>query len=325
MNESPSPIHPELRRAVRFMPRFSMTPLTLFVMRTLMRRMRPSRLPPGVTVEDVKVPGPPGAPEVRVRLYRPATLARPAPALLWIHGGGLIIGSPEQDELGSARYAQELGITVAAVQYRLAPEHPFPAALEDCYAALGWLHAHAERLGIHPGRIAVGGASAGGGLAAALAQLAHDRAQVTPAFQLLIYPMLDDRSALGTGPDGKSQRHHVWNRESNRFGWSSYLQRALGAADVPPYAIPARREDLKGLPPAWVGVGTLDLFQEEDMAYTQRLKDCGVECELEVVPGAYHGFDMLVPHAEVTRHFRARQVEVLRRALFPGAATGPAR
>lgn len=314
MSDSSS-IHPELRRAVRFLPRFAFSPRILFVMRALMRRMRAPRLPPGVTVEDVRVPGPKGAPEVRVRLYRPESLARPAPALLWIHGGGLIMGAPEQDELGSAAYARELGITVAAVQYRLAPEHPFPAALEDCYAALQWLHAHAERLGLQPDRIAVGGASAGGGLAAALAQVAHDRQQVTPAFQLLVYPMLDDRSALDSSP--ASPRHHVWNRDSNRFGWTAYHQRELGAADIPPYAIPARREELKGLPPAWVGVGSLDLFLDEDRTYALRLKDAGVECTLEIVPGAYHGFDVLVPRAEVVRRFRAGQVDALRGALFP--------
>lgn len=314
MSDTSSSIHPELARAVRFLPRFAMTPRILFVMRALMRRLRAPRLPPGVTVEDVQVPGPPGAPEIRVRLYRPDSLARPAPALLWIHGGGLIMGAPEQDERGSAAYARELGITVAAVQYRLAPESPFPAALEDCYAALQWLHTNAERLGIQPERIAIGGASAGGGLTAALAQVAHDRKQFTPAFQLLIYPMLDDRSSIDSSPPGP--RHHVWNRDSNRFGWTSYHQRELGAADIPPYAIPARREDLKGLPPAWVGVGSLDLFLEEDLEYARRLKASGVDCTVEVVSGAYHGFDALVPGAQVVRDFRARQVAALRGALF---------
>ena len=303
---------------MRFFPSLSVNPFTLRVMRLLMRRMKPPRLPEGVTVEEVSVPGPPGAPEVQVRLYRPASLSRPVPALLWIHGGGLVMGRPEQDELSSARHARELGIVVAAVRYRLAPEHPFPAGLEDCYAALTWLHGNAERLGVQPDRIAIGGASAGGGLTAALAQLAHDRQQVTPTFQLLIYPMLDDRSALPAGVGEK--KHYVWNRQSNQFGWTSYLQRAPGAADTPAYAVPARRQDVSGLPPAWVGIGALDLFLEEGQAYAQRLKDVGVACELQVVTGAYPGFDVMAPEAEVTRHFRASYVEALRRALFPDTA-----
>jgi acetyl esterase/lipase len=311
--------HPELARLARFLPRFAWGPRVLRVIRFVERLVKAPRLPGGVTVEEVRVPGSAGAPQVRVRLYRPDNLQRPAPALLWMHGGGYVMGKPEVDELSSAQYAQELGLLVASVDYRLAPEHPFPAPLEDCYAALRWLHAQAGALGIDPARIAIGGASAGGGLTAALAQLAHDRGEVRPAFQLLIYPMLDDRTALRTDIDGT--HHRLWNHESNVFGWSAYLGQAPGAAEVPAHAVPARRADLSGLPSAWMGVGTVDLFHDEDLAYAQRLKDAGVPCEVHVVPGAYHGFDIVARKADVARQFRASHVTALRRALQPGGAS----
>lgn len=309
-----SALHPELR-AARFIPSFSFGPRVVAVLRALGRWARPQRPRADITIEDVNVPGPPGEPVVHVRLYRPKGLRQPAPALLWIHGGGFIIGRPEQDERSSIAYAQELGIVVAAVAYRLAPEHPFPAPLEDCYAALLWLHGQAGSLGVDPARIAIGGASAGGGLAAGVVLLAHDRGVMKPAFQLLVYPMLDDRTALRPDHDGAS--HHVWNRRSNRYGWRSYLAAEPGGAAVSPYAAPARREDLASLPPAWLGVGTLDLFHDEDCAYARRLSDSGVPCELAVVPGAFHAFDLLFSQADVVRSFWQSQVTALRRALFP--------
>ena len=205
---------------------------------------------------------------------RPAS-ANPAPALLWIHGGGYVMGTAKQDDRLCRRFARELGVTVAAVDYRLAPEHPYPAPLEDCYAALTWL---AALPAVDPARVAIGGASAGGGLTAALALLARDRGEVTPTLQLLAYPMLDDRSA--SGPENPNYR--LWSPKSNRFGWAAYL----GNAD-PNIAVPARHEDLSGLPPAWIGVGTNDLFHDEDLAYAERLTAAGVPCQVEVVPGAF--------------------------------------
>jgi acetyl esterase/lipase len=307
--------HPELR-AGRFIPSLSYGPRVAAVLRALGRWTRPPRPPADVTVEDLTIPGPEEGPAVRVRLYRPEGLGRPAPALLWIHGGGFIIGRPEQDERSSIAYARELGVLVVAVAYRLAPEHPFPAPLEDCYAALRWLHGQAGPLGVDPDRIAIGGASAGGGLAAGLVLLAHDRGEVRPAFQLLIYPMLDDRTALRA--DAGGARHRVWNARSNAYGWRSYLATDPGGAGVSPYAAPARREDLSGLPPAWLGVGTIDLFHEEDLTYARRLSDSGVPCEVQVVPGAFHAFDILFLKAEVVRTFWQSHVAALRRALFPG-------
>ena len=244
---------------------------------------------------------------VGVRLHRPAGISQPGAALLWIHGGGYVIGNAQQDDALCGRFARELGITVAAVDYRLAPEHPYPAPLEDCYAALTWL---AGLPAVDPSRVAIGGASAGGGLAAALALLARDRGEVTPTAQLLAYPMLDDRS--GSVPENPNYR--LWSPKSNRFGWAAYL----GNAD-PQVAVPARREDLSGLPAAWIGVGTNDLFHDEDLAYAERLTAAGVPCHVEVVPGAFHGFDLLVPKATVSQSFFASQCASLRAAL---AATG---
>jgi acetyl esterase/lipase len=240
---------------------------------------------------------------VGVRLHRPVGVDQPGPALLWLHGGGYIIGTAQQDDALCRRFTRELGITVAAVDYRLAPEHPYPAPLEDCYAALTWL---ARLPAVDPARVAIGGASAGGGLAAALALLAHDRGEVTPALQLLAYPMLDDRS--GSGPD--NPKYRLWSPKSNRFGWKAYL----GTAD-PKVAVPARRDDLGGLPPAWIGVGTNDLFHDEDIDYAERLTAAGVPCRVEVVNGAFHGFDQMVPKAGVSQSFFASQCASLRTAL----------
>lgn len=297
-----STFHPDLRIG-RFIPKVSFGPRITRVLQG--RRPRTPEVPDDMRIEDVTAPG------VSLRLYRPRSLDGVAPALLWSHGGGYLIGGPEQDEARSIAFARELGITVAAIRYRLAPAHPAPAAVEDAHAALRWL---ARAPGVDPERIAVGGASAGGGLSAALALLAHDRGEVRPAFQLLVYPMLDDRTVLRTDLDTRHVR--VWTARSNRFGWTSYLGREPGSPDVSAYAAPARREDLGGVAPAWIGVGTLDLFHDEDLAYARRLEEAGVRCELDVVPGAFHGFDAILRHAGVSRAFRAAQTAALRAALL---------
>ena len=291
-----SDFHPDLRRVARFAPRQLITPLTLPMMRAL-TALGPR---PGKDVEALTITSGAG-----VRLHRPSESTGPGPALLWIHGGGYVLGRAKQDDAICRRFARTLGITVASVEYRLAPEHPFPASLEDCYSVLTWL---AGLPAVDPARIAIGGASAGGGLAAALALLARDRGEVTPAFQLLVYPMLDDRTAGRDDLDNAGYR--MWNQRSNRFGWAFYL----GGAD-PNVAVPARHQDLGGLPAAWMGVGTLDLFHDEDLAYAERLTDAGVPCHLEVVPGAFHGFDAVVPKVEVSQSFFDSQCASLRHAL----------
>ena len=303
--------HPDLR-AARYIPRYTMGPRLTRLMRSGELRLPP--VPDDVIVEDVTASGRDGESQVSLRIYRPRELAIPAPALFWTHGGGFIQGSPSQDEVANIAFARELGIPVVAARYRLAPEHPFPAAIDDLYAGLTWLFDVAEARGIDATRIAIGGASAGAGLTAALALIAHDRDDVRPAFQLLVYPMLDDRTVLRTDIDHKPLR--MWSPGSNRFGWASYLGRRPGSADVSPYAAPARREDLSGLPPAWIGVGTLDLFHDEDLEYARRLESAGVPCEVHIVEGAFHGFDAVLRKAAVTRAFWEEQARALRAALL---------
>jgi acetyl esterase/lipase len=296
---SPTDFHPDLRRVARHIPKQIVTPVTLPFLRAADRLMW-RRTPDDIEVLTL-------ASGAGVRLFRPAGVTGRAPALLWIHGGGYVLGKAAQDDVLCRRYARKLGATVASVEYRLAPEHPYPASLEDCYSALQWL----VRLpSVDPSRVAIGGASAGGGLAAALAQLTRDRGEISLAAQLLVYPMLDDRTVDRKGLDSPGLR--LWNQSSNKFGWSAYL----GGAD-PEVAVPARCEDLSGLPPAWVGVGTFDLFHDEDLAYAERLKAAGVPCEVEVVPGAFHGFDGIVPKARVSQSFFKSQCALLREAFTP--------
>ncbi len=309
-----SKVHPELRRAASKTPPLVFNARTLWLFRLLARFAALRRPPADVHIRNVTIPGRDPAGRIRLRLYRPERLESPAPALLWLHGGGFILGKPEQDDAFCIQAARDLGIGVVSVDYRCAPEHPFPTPLADAHAALHWLVGQAGELGLDPGRIALGGSSAGAGLAASLAQLVHDRGEVEPVFQLLVYPMLDDRTCLRQDLDPGG--FLVWTPESNRFGWRSYLGQACGAAEVPAYAVPARREDLSGLPPAWIGVGTLDLFYEEDLAYARRLLGDGVACELLVVPGAYHGFDATAPRTQVARDIRQSQIAALQRALF---------
>ncbi|QLL07912.1 alpha/beta hydrolase [Mycobacterium vicinigordonae] len=289
--------HPDLRHIARFAPARLASPRTLPLMRALMGlRTRLGRTPKGVEV--LTLPSGAGA-----RLYRPLNAAEPGPALLWIHGGGYVLGSAQQDDQLCLGFSRRLGITVASVEYRLAPEHPYPAPLEDCYAVLQWM---AALPAVDRDRVAIGGASAGGGLAAALALLARDRGEITPAFQLLVYPMLDDRSAAAPA----NPNFRLWDPVANRFGWTSYL----GSAD-PAVAVPARRGDLSGLPPAWIGVGTHDLFHDEDIEYARRLTEAGVPCQLQTIPGAFHGFDLVAPKVGISQQFFAMQCDALRPAL----------
>jgi len=270
-------------------------------------------LPDNVTLEDHMVPGPAGDPDVLVRLYRPEGLPQPAGALYWIHGGGMVMGNVEMNDPYCANIADKLGVLVASVEYRLAPEHPFPAPLEDCYAGLAWLWQSREEFGIDAARIAIGGASAGGGLAAGVALAARDRGEIPLCYQLLVYPMLDDRNETRSSYAVRDQR--TWNRDSNAAGWSAYLAGNAGADDVSPYAAPARATDLAGLPPAYINVGDLDLFVDEDVAYARAMADAGVPVELHVYPGAYHGSNSSVPNSVLSRRWAADELAGLGRAL----------
>lgn len=259
-------------------------------------------------------PGVEGAPDVRVRLYRPQGLTPRAPVVFHIHGGGFLFGTAELGDARNRAWAKALGAVLVSIDYRLAPEHPYPAALDDCYAVLRWLHADGSGLGIDADRIAIRGESAGGGLTAALCLLARDRGGPKIAFQLLIYPMLDDR----TGTVGKANPftgQFVWNAASNAFGWSSWLGRPAGSADVPPLAAPARAADLAGLPPTMIATAALDMFVDENLDYATRLIRAGVPTEVYVAPGAFHGFETMVPDAVVSRNFTERCLDALRRAF----------
>ncbi len=288
-------VHPDLKRIARLVPRRLVGPRSLPLIRVatgLVSRGKPD------DVESITLDS-----GIGVRLFRPVGVTEPGPALLWIHGGGYVLGTAQFDDGLCRRFSQRLGITVASVDYRLAPEHPYPTPLEDCYAALTWL---AGLPSVQPERVAIAGASAGGGLAAALALLARDRGEVTPAFQVLVYPMLDDRSSAAAD----NANHRLWTARSNHFGWQAYL----GSADRQ-VAVPARRDDLSGLPPAWIGVGTHDLFHDEDLAYAERLRAAGVPCQVEIVPGAFHGFDIIASKVAVSQRFFDSQCDSLRVAL----------
>ncbi len=303
------PVPPELRSPLLYVPASVRDARSLRVGRRALRLL-PSPLTPGVVVEERTIPGI-GGHDVEVFVYEPQARTRPSGALVWIHGGGLIMGVAEGAHESCSRLADAVGILVVNVQYRLAPEDPFPAGLDDCAAALSWVHDHAEELGVDPARVAVGGDSAGGGLAATLSQRARDAGGPPIALQLLVYPMLDDRTVLRTD-DATAL---VWSTASNRYAWTSYLGHPPSEADERPHAAAARLDDLAGLPPAWIGVGEIDLFHDEDVAYARRLEEAGVPCELVVVPGMYHGADAMAPDAPSMQGFRASLTEALRTAV----------
>jgi acetyl esterase/lipase len=302
-------VPPELRAPICWLP-LAINGLTL----PLLRRLPPppTAVREGVTVVQRTV-GLPGRRPVPVHVYEPSGRDRPSGAVLWIHGGGLVIGDPVGYHDVCSRIADEVGVLVVNVDYRLAPENPFPAGLEDCYTALAWLHESADELGVDRARLAVAGDSAGGGIAASLAQVARDRGHVDLALQCLLYPMLDDRTVLREDHAGRGEL--VWTPSENRFGWTSWLGGPPVADAAPPYAAAARREDLSGLPPAWIGVGDLDLFFEEDVDYAERLRAAGVACDLHVVPGMYHATERFRPDEPRMADFSRRVVDALREAV----------
>lgn len=305
-----TPFHPELRTSAALFRFF----LPLGVLRALYRLRgvpRPPRLP-GLEIHDRHILAQDGE-TLRIRVYRRSETTEKRAALLFLHGGGYVMGSPEMHEKVSVDFARALGVTVGALSYRLAPKWPFPTPLQDCYSALCWMHRHADELGIDRDRIAVGGASAGAGLSAALVQLAHDRREIPIKFQLLIYPMLDDRSAIR--PDVQHRKLRLWTQKSNEYGWTAYLGQSPGKPEVEPYSVPARRQSLRGLPSTWIGVGDCDLFCDEDVDYARRMSADGVQCKLHVVPGAYHGFDVVRSNTRVARAFRTEYMAALAAGL----------
>jgi acetyl esterase/lipase len=271
-------------------------------------------LDPAVKLDELHVTSRYGASSIRVLRYQPASTSSHTPVLLHCHAGGFVMGTPEMTEPENIRLVKELNCTIFSVDYRLAPEHPYPTALHDVYSVLSWLHDNAETLKIDKTRIGIKGESGGGGIAAGVAIFVRDTPGPKLAFQHLIYPMLDDRTVLRT-----DLHEHIgqvmWTNEHNRFGWQSLLGKEPGSADVSPYAAASRALDLRGLPPTFISVGALDLFCEENIVYAQRLLTQGVPVELHVYPRAFHGFRNAT-NSRVAKQAAHDSVEALRRSLY---------
>jgi acetyl esterase/lipase len=264
---------------------------------------------PNVTKEDLTVPGPDGEPDITVRIYRPVGASTDLPGVYFIHGGGMILGNVAGEDAAATLICDQVGAVVVSVEYRLAPENPHPAPVEDCYAGLVWMAKNASELGVDPDRIAVYGASAGGGLTIATALLARDRGGPVLRFMMPIYPMIDDRNE--TSSSREIVDIGIWDREGNIQAWEWYL----AGKDADHYAAPARAEDVSGLPPAFIDVGTVDLFRDEDIAFAQRLMEAGVPCELHVYPGSYHAAETFAPESALSQRIWGNRIDGLKRAF----------
>jgi acetyl esterase/lipase len=286
-------IHPQLRDTFRKFPTLPLHNKQFVSLCKLVMPIAPTpKAGPGIAIDTRKLKN------ASVRIYRPHGELSGA-GLLWIHGGGLVVGGAKQDDRLCGAMARDLGIVIVSVDYRLAPEHQYPCAIDDCFEAWEWLRITAPNLGIEASRIAIAGQSAGGGLAAALALRILDAGGVQPAAQLLFCPMLDDRTATRRELD--DIKYPLWTNRSNRQAWTWYLGQPAGSASVSPYAAPARRENLAGLPPTWISIGDIELFYDEAVLYAERLKETGVRLVLHVTPQAPHAFESIVPDAVVTR------------------------
>lgn len=304
-------VDPELRPFLQLWPELVLTTESLADIRSY-RAPLPEIDTSGVALRALAIPNSSGAPDIPLLVYTPESAA-PRPAIFHMHGGGFVLGAAQ--DLSPIHYAlaRDLGCAIVSVDYRLAPETSFPGNIEDCYQALAWTFANASAEGIDATRIGVMGESAGGGLAAALALLARDRSDYRLAFQSLIYPMLDDRTGT-VGDPHPTAGEFIWSAAHNRFGWAALLGQAAGTDGVSSYAAAARAEQLAGLPPTFIGTGSLDLFVEEDMDYARRLMRAGVAVELHVYPGAYHAFD-IATDAGIAVKARRDCVEALRRFM----------
>lgn len=297
-------IHPELKEMFMKTPEMTITDETLPAMRKNFI-FAPEALPKD---ESVEVHNEMINSNLRVRVYKPKKEMKEYPALLWIHGGGHILGTPEQNEALMFEFVKKAECIIAAPDYRLAPEHKYPANVDDCYAALVWM---TENLPVKKDKVAVAGQSAGGGLTAAVALRARDEGKPAICFQMPLYPMLDCRNITPSSYQIKD--HRVWNRDFNLTAWKMYLGDING--DVPEYASPALAKDLSGLPPAYIMVGTLDPFRDEDIDYANRLMKAGVPVELHVVPGAFHGFEISDMSLSFGIRFRNEYINALAEAL----------
>ncbi|NUU62985.1 alpha/beta hydrolase [Paenibacillus agri] len=255
--------------------------------------------------------------EMLVKIYEPAQrTGAKLPALLWIHGGGYVMGHPDMDDALCERFVQAAKCVVVSVDYRLAPEHPYPAAIDDCYTALTWMTDEAELLGIDLDRVAIAGASGGGGLTAALALMARDKGGPALIFQMPLYPMIDDRNITASSHEITAD-NATWNRTNNLTAWNMYQGNRTEDSGLSPYAVPSRAESLAGLPPTYTCVGQLDLFRDETIEYVTRLAQAGVDVEFHLYPGTFHSFEVMVPQAEISQRVSNSYVDALARALHP--------
>jgi acetyl esterase/lipase len=308
-------VHPDLRglaTAMRAQGNDALDAQTLAQNRKQMTAYMGAPLPAPAWRQEM-LPGRKGQPPVRVYAINAGQKEKPRPAIIHMHGGGYVLGEAKISLRSMQEMAAALDCVVVTVDYRLAPETRFPGALEDNYTALKWVYDQAAILGVDRARIAVMGESAGGGHAAMLAIAARDRGEVPLCYQALTYPMLDDR----TGSTFRKPPYMgalVWNEAKNRYGWSALLGQPAGSAKVPAGSVPARLANLKGLPPTFIGVGSIDLFVDEDVDYARRLVDAGVACELVVIPGGFHGFDFAAA-APVVKRYREHYMAALRQGL----------
>ncbi len=266
---------------------------------------------PNVRREDLTVPGPEGQPDIMVRVYRPVIDAGERPGIYFIHGGGMIMGDVAGGDATADMLCDLVDAVVVSVEYRLAPEHPHPAPVEDCYAGLVWTAEHCAELGIDPARLALYGASAGGGLVIGTALLARDRGGPLVGFMMPIYPMINDRN--DTPASQEITDVGIWDRAGNIEAWAWYL----GGEEADQYAAPTRAEDLSGLPPTFIDVGTVDMFRDEDIEFAARLMQAGVPTELHIHPGSYHASENFAPEAPLSRRIWAMRIDALQRALAP--------
>jgi acetyl esterase/lipase len=314
----PPPFDPELRATLAVMGEYLPPSLTLEAI-TALREATVAAVDEdltragALTTEEITVPGPAGAPEISLLVCRPANVSAPLPAIYHMHGGGMVLGNNRIGLGDLLDWALELQLVVVSVEYRLAPENPHPAPVEDCYAGLVWTAEHAVRLGVDPGRILIAGASAGGGLSAAVALMARDRGGPALAGQLLMCPMLDDRN--DTPSSWQMAGLGIWDRVSNDTGWNALLGERRHGPEVSEYAAPARATDLSGLPPAFIDVGSAETFRDEDVAYAARIWQAGGDAELHVWPGGFHGFDLMAPQAAISQAAKAARLRWLMRVL----------
>jgi acetyl esterase/lipase len=307
-------VDPELRDALALWPVEPLTADSLAQRRAALLEVVgavPKPDLPNINADEIRVESAFGAEPIRVLTYRPVTSDSPLPTIVHIHGGGFVAGAPEMKDVENRLLASDLRCAIYSLDYRLAPETPHPGPLEDVYSVFAWLHENAGQLGLDPARIGIKGESGGGGLAAATVLYARDRQGPKFAFQHLIYPMIDDRTAIRKNLH-PHVREFVWTQEHNYFGWRSLLGREPGSDDVSPYAAASRATDVSGLPPTYISVGGLDLFLEENMIYADRLSRAGVPVEFHMYPRAYHGFNRAI-NARVTQQAERDNREALRR------------